>query len=184
MKEAATTPPHPDPGVMSQDPVDVLMGRVDGVFGLQGEVRLYLYNPDTPVFQRPRDVAIVGSDGVRRAAWLTVRPGAGKRILGRIRGVETPEAAADWVGGDIFVPRAELPPLETDAWYHRDLIGVPVTTVSGRSLGVLTEISDHGEVDIWVCVGPDGERYVPALRANLVEVTPGVRVVVRDDLAE
>ena len=184
MKEAPTTPPHPEPGVASQGPEDVLMGRVDGVFGLQGELRLYLYNPDTPVFARPRDVTVVRSDGSRQVVWLEVRPGAGKRILGRIRGVDTPEAASDWVGCDIFVPRSALPALGSDAWYHRDLIGIPVVTASGRALGTLTEISDHGEVDIWVCVGPDGERYVPALRENLIEVTPGVRVVVRDDLAE
>jgi 16S rRNA processing protein RimM len=124
---------------------------------------------------------LVTPDGVRHRVRVQARPGAGRRILGRIEGVDSPEAAAPWVGAELLLPRADLPALEADTWYHHDLIGVPVVTDAGRSLGTVAEIADQGEVDVWICRGgPDGERFIPALRRLLVEVVPGVRIVVAD----
>ena len=162
-------------------PNEISIGHVAGVFGVNGEVRLFLHNPASDLLNTERLVSLAAPDSARQAAHLIARPGAGKRILGRVRGVTTPEGAAALVGSEILVDRAQLPELDSDTWYHADLIGVPVRTESGVELGSIREIFGTGDQDIWVVVGADGERFIPALKRLLVKVSPGVGVVVTDE---
>jgi len=115
---------------------------------------------------------------------LRIRPGAGKRILGRLEGIEEKDQAdalSDW---EIRVPKTRLPDLEEGEYYHHELIGTPVETKSGRSLGRIAEIHSAGGIDSWVIREGSTECYVAATRENLVEVQPGLKVVVADHVGE
>ena len=158
---------------------------ISGVFGIQGEVRLFLYNLDTELFDRPRRLTLAcPPDGVRRDVRLTARAGTGKRVLGRIDGVGSANEAEALVGAELLVPRTALPALPDGEWYHADLLGAEVSTVSGRLLGTLTEIHSTGSVDVWEVHGAEGDWYVPALLELIVRVDPGVAVVVKDAAAQ
>ncbi|MCB9779172.1 MAG: 16S rRNA processing protein RimM [Alphaproteobacteria bacterium] len=176
----------PDPRFTSRD---VRLGYVSGVHGLRGEVKVFLYNEASDLLDRPGAVVLVGPDGTRRTVHLTLRDGAGRRILGRIEGVEDREAAHALMGHEFIVDETELPTLDEFTWYQRDLIGLPVETASGRPLGRIAEIHDAGEVDVWMLRGEGRERVLPALRAHILSVTlaadgaPG-RVVVTDDAVD
>ena len=62
------------------DPSDrVELGEVVGVFGVWGEVRLFLANPASDTLHQSRTVVLVMPDGVERPVRMVVRPGAGKR---------------------------------------------------------------------------------------------------------
>ena len=165
----------------SLDAGEVCFGRIMAPFGLRGEVKLYLYNPDTDLFDQPRQVALVWMDGRRRTARMTVRAGAGKRLLATIDGVSTPEAAASLVDSWVVLDKTELPGLEEDTWYHHQLLGLPVRTLSGSSLGVLREIHESGPFDMWVVRGPEGESWIPYRDGAVLEVNPPHEIVVADD---
>lgn len=173
------TPPPPAP--RSSGETEVSLGYVSGVFGWQGELRLFLYNPASDLLFTERDVVLVSEGGARRPARLCARHGAGKRVLGRVVGVETEAAANVLVGAQILVPRASLPPPEPDTWYHHEILGLPVRTESGRELGHVAEISSAGEIDVWIVRGPDGEHYIPARKALLKVVDTQTGVVVADE---
>ncbi len=158
----------------------LLMGRVSGVFGIRGEVRLFLYNRESTLFDEPRQVRLRLPDGSVQQVRLTSRPGAGKRVLGRIDGVSTPEAARALIGAELMVPESALPPLEEDTYYHHQLIGLPVYGASGRLLGTLQEIAKTGNVDLWVVRSDDEELYIPAVGDEIISVDIGDRVVVAD----
>lgn len=165
-------------------PHEISLGHVAGVFGVHGELRLFLHNPDSAVLDEERSVCLALPDSGRRDVLLVARPGAGKRVLGRVQGVTTPEEAAALVGAELLVDRATLPPLAADTWYQVDLINVPVRTESGVSLGVIREIHASPDVDIWTVVSPEGERFIPAFKRLLVRVVPGVEVVVTDEAGQ
>lgn len=151
-------------------------------FGYHGELRLFLHNPDDSVLLRgPQSVILALPDGARREVRLVARPGAGRRVLGRIDGVETEEQAQALQQAEILIRRADLPRLEEGVWYHHDLLGTPVRTASGRPLGRVAEIHSQGGTDVWVLRGAGPERYLPALRALLLEVLPGEQIVVADE---
>jgi 16S rRNA processing protein RimM len=165
-------------------PDEVRFGTVTGLFGIRGEVRVYLYNPASTLLRKGFDVALVAPDGARRAARISTRSGAGKRILGRIDGISTPEAAETLVDWEICVPKAALPPTDEGEWYHHELLGLPVRTASGEVLGRLAEIHATGEMDVWVVRSATEEHFVPVLLDLIERVVPGVEIVLTDEPAD
>lgn len=167
-------------------PDDVRLGNVSGLHGIRGEVKLFLYNPASDLIGKDLDAILVGPTGERRPAHLHLRTGAGRRILAALDAATDRDQAAALMGFEVVLPASALPPAGPDAWYHRDLVGLPVRTVEGRSLGNIAEIYDTGEVDVWLLRVPDGDRVLPALRRNLVSVRlrqgdePGEVVVTED----
>ncbi len=157
-----------------------VMGHVAGVFGVRGELRLWLDNPDSSwLYDRPRQVTLRSPDGVEREVTLQARPGAGRRVLGRASGLQTPEDAQKLVGWQILAPRDELPEPEDGSWYVEDLMGREVRTVEGQTLGRLVEVHQTAPVEVWEVLGPEGTCYVPVLLDRIVEV--GEVIVVRQD---
>lgn len=159
---------------------EIRLGHITGVFGLAGEVRLFLYNPDSELFSgKGRRVVLVAPDGERSEATIAARSGAGKRILGRITGVKTPEAARKLVEQELVVSQAALPETEANEFYHHELIGLPVKNESGESMGRLTAIHSGPDTDVWIVSGPQGQAMIPAVRELVVAVDleDGVTVV-------
>ncbi len=157
-----------------------VLGHVAGVFGVRGELRLWLDNPDsTWLHEAPRQVVLRSPDGVERRVELRARPGAGKRILGRVKGFTRREEAEELKDWQILVPRDALPEPEDDAWYVEDLLGCEVRTDTGRVLGTLAEVHQSAPVEVWEVHGPAGTHYVPVLLDRIVEV--GELIIVRDD---
>ena len=78
-------PPAQDSAIAEDE---IRLGHVSGVFGYKGEVRLFLYNPKTELFSGSgATVTLIDVEGARSERQLKSRPGAGKRILGRLSGV-------------------------------------------------------------------------------------------------
>lgn len=157
-----------------------VLGRISGVFGVRGEVRLWLENPESDWLFTPRQVELVSPTGDRRRVTLTARPGAGRRILGRIEGVQDRDEARSLMEWQIEVATADLPDPGPGAWYLAHLLGAAVVTGSGRSLGRLVAVHRNTPVHLWEARGPEGRAYVPALEHNLIEVSPET-VRVRDE---
>jgi 16S rRNA processing protein RimM len=162
---------------------EVRLGNVSGVFGIKGEMRLFLYNRDSQLFVRGYDVTLVGPDGTRSGVRLRSRSGAGRRVLGRIEGVNNPEAAAALMGHEIVVHKDALPEVEEGTWYHHEILDLPVRTAGGVEVGTLVEIHVTGENDLWIVRGADGDHYVPAIRQMVLSVEPGNQIIVSDDVA-
>lgn len=164
-------------------PNEVRLGRINGVFGLKGEVRLYLYNPKTALFEGAgMDVVLVSPEGKRVVKHLKSRSGAGKRILGRLGGVESPEAASQLAEWEIVCDEAALPHLSDGEYYHRDLVGLAVQTQSGEALGRLTEIVSGEQVDLWIAKLGEKEIMFPAVREVVLSVDLHAGVTIVDDL--
>jgi len=163
------------------EPDDVRLGHINGVYGLRGEVRLFLYNPSSDLIGGRVRVLLVAPDGSRRPVELTVRPGSGRRILARVPGVTTPEGARALKDFELVLLDEELPDPDEGEWYHRDLIGTSVVTESGRLLGQLREIVTGPGMDTWVVRGPKQTVWIHARLDDLVEVQPGERILVRDE---
>ncbi len=164
------------PGVREDE---LRYGRISGVFGIRGEVRLFLYNRESDLLSDSPEVTLL-HEGKRRVVRIKSRSGAGKRVLGRLDGVSTPEAARALIGAEILIPAANLPALPEDSYYHHQLLGLPVHTESGELLGTIREIHTSGNVDLWLVKSRDAEVYIPAVGEEIISVQPGVGVVVSD----
>ena len=73
---------------------------------------------------------------------------------------------------ELFIDRAHAAPPEEGGVYIADLIGCTAEDETGKPLGTLREVLQHGPVDTWVFDGPKGSWMAPALLAVFPEVKP------------
>ena len=70
---------------------------------------------------------------------------------------------------------------EPGRFYHRQVIGLAVSSSSGTELGVIAEVLERPANDVWVSREGTIEHLIPATRDAVVEVDlAGGRVVVQD----
>ena len=160
---------------------DVRLGYVSGVFGVRGDVRLFLYNPTGETLPGLERITLVAADGTRTVRSIRVWRGPGRRILGAVEGCSSPGDANALVGTELVASVDALPELDEEEYYHRDLLGTRVVTDEGTDVGRLAEIYSTGEVDTWLVRGPAGERYLPALRSHVLRIRAGDVIVIAAD---
>lgn len=156
----------------------ILVGAIAGAHGVRGDVRLISF---TGV---PEDVGAYGplrtEDG-RMVEILTLKPGA-KGFNARLKGVTSREAAEALKGTRLYVPRAALPEAaeEEGEFYHADLLGLAVETVSGEAAGRIVGVHDFGAGDLLEIAPEAGPSfYVPFTRAAVPVIdVPGGRAVI------
>jgi len=130
-----------------------------------------LHNRESDLFEGDGfDVTLVSPAGERQVRRMRSRSGAGKRVLGKIDGVASPESARSYMGWEIVCSPDALPTPADDEYYHRDLVGLKVETVGGERVGTLTEVLEGDVVDCWQIKTDDSEMIVPAVKQVVVNV--------------
>ena len=142
------------------------MGRISGLFGVRGWVKVYSYT-------EPRE-AVLNYDRWllgRKDGWqeATVAEGKrhGKTIIARLDGYVDRDQAAGLVGADIGVPREAMPETESDQYYWSDLEGFRVLHRDGTELGKLAYLLETGAHDVMVVQG-EQERLIPFVLDKVV----------------
>jgi 16S rRNA processing protein RimM len=160
---------------MTQDRICV--GAIAGAFGVGGEVRLKSFCAE------PADIAkytpLTTEDGKRSFSVKLTRPVAGG-LGARLSGVGTREDAEALKGTTLWAPRAALPSLPDDEFYHADLIGLEVVDTGGIVLGRVRAIFDHGAGDILEVVGGKDVLLLPFTRAVVPTVDLAAGRIVAD----
>ena len=142
------------------------MGRITGLFGVRGWVKVYSYT-------QPRE-AVLNYDRWllgRKDGWqeATVAEGQrhGKTIIARLDGYVDRDQAAGLVGADIGVPREAMPETESDQYYWSDLEGLRVLHRDGTELGRVAYMLETGANDVMVVQG-EQERLIPFVLDKVV----------------
>jgi 16S rRNA processing protein RimM len=123
----------------------VCVGAIAGAFGVRGDVRLKSF------CATPEDVAAYGplstEDGARVLKVTLLGPVKGG-FSARLSGVTSKEAADALRGTRLYAPRAALPALPDDEFYHADLIGLEARDPGGQALGRVSAVLNHGASDL------------------------------------
>jgi 16S rRNA processing protein RimM len=155
-----------DPAVSAKHHTLVTLGRISGVFGVKGWVKVHSYT-------EPRD-NIVGF-----AVWTLRRSGVestievedgrshGGNVVAKLRGVDDPERARELMGTEILVDRAELPECKPGEYYWTDLEGLEVRAPSGELLGIVDHLVATGANDVLVLAGEPG-RLIPFVVGDVI----------------
>jgi len=144
----------------------VLLGRVTGLFGVQGWVKVFS-------FTRPRE-AILDYD-----SWFLSQDGEGQRVkvvegkqhsktvIVRLDGVHDRDQAAALIGKDIAISRDDLPKTEAGSYYWADLEGMQVLHRDGTELGEVAYLMETGANDVLVTKG-ERERLIPFIADQVI----------------
>ena len=137
----------------------VILGRISGLFGVKGWVKVYSYTePREAVLDYDRWL-LSGKDGWQDAA-VAEGQRHGKTVIVRIDGYDDRDQAAGLIGTEIGIPRDELPETEGDQYYWSDLEGLSVVDRDGTELGKVSHLLETGANDVMVVKG-DTELLIP-----------------------
>ena len=155
------------------------MGRIAGVFGVKGWVKLISHSdPPEGLFDY--------------APWWLTLPGYATKVLQcRVQGnglvaqladaagnaIDDRDRAFQLVGSSIEVLRSALPKAQSGEIYLVDLPGMRVKSTAGEALGVVESVTSNGAQDVLVLrdeVAKDAEgqplqRLIPFVRGAIIE---------------
>ena len=139
---------------LAQHSIDelVCVGCIQGAFGIRGTVRLQRF------CEYPEAIAdylpLFSEDGTREFR-IEIKGRTAGGLSARVDGVDTREQACALSGTKLFAERSRFPELEEDEYYTADLIGLAAFGASGKKLGTVKAIRNHGAGDILEIAGED-----------------------------
>jgi 16S rRNA processing protein RimM len=145
----------------------VTVGRVSGVFGVKGWLKVQSYT-------EPREnVASFGVwtlrlHGGERAFEVEEGQGHGGSVVAKLRGLDDRDRAREWVGAEIVVERERLPAPPPGELYWTDLEGLEVRTTDGVVLGRVDHLLATGANDVLV-LGGSPQRLIPFVVGAVVK---------------
>jgi len=165
--------------VSSEAPKIVKLGRVVGLFGVRGWVKVFSYTePREAILDYPG--WLLGAADDARPVVLEEGRRHGKSVLAKLAGCDDRDAAEGLLGLDIAVLRTDFPALEGDRFYWTDLLGLAVEHKDGRRLGVIREMLETGAHDVMRVEGEE-ERLIPFVTGQVVKEVDFDSGVVRVD---
>lgn len=149
----------------------VVVGRISGIFGVRGWVKVYSYTHplENILVYNPWQVRLrlIGEEW-KSVTLLGGRP-HGKGIVAQLEGFSDPESARVLLGADIAVRRDQLPSPRSGQYYWRDLVGLAVETLDGIALGTVDHLLETGANDVLVVMG-ERERLIPYIDQVVINV--------------
>jgi 16S rRNA processing protein RimM len=163
-------------GMISEE--KVLLGRITGVHGLKGEVKIIAYTGE------PEDIAaygaLTGADG-ERLRISAIRSVKGCTVIAALHGISDRNDAEKLRGTDLYVSRTALPPPEDDdEYYHSDLIGLKAVSPDGETIGKIIAVHNFGAGDL-LEIRFEGERQaqlIPFENAHIPRIDLNARKAV------
>jgi 16S rRNA processing protein RimM len=170
VQDAGHKPQHdPDEGF-------VAVGRVQGPFGLKGELKV-LSLTDNPDRFRPKARLWAGKQPVTVAA---VREAQGYVYL-TLKGFHDRTSVEKFRHALLQVPESELPELEEGHYYRFQLLGLTVLDRAGAELGVVAEVIETGATDVYRVRTPEGtDLLLPATDDVVLSVDLAAKRMVVD----
>lgn len=145
----------------------VLLGKIVGLHGVRGELKLESYTEPRMQIFRYQPWRMRSTSGESTLEGCRGRA-QGKGIVAELPGVTDRDAAAALVGSEIWVARSALPMPAPGEYYWSDLEGLEVITVEGVSLGTVSHLLATGANDVLVVRNADRERLIPFLVGQFV----------------
>ncbi len=149
----------------------VTLGRVAGVYGVKGWIRVHSYTRPADNILKYRRWWLRHCDGMEVQVLAAQAQGNGLVAhLGTAAGepIDDRDVAAGLVGAEIDVEREALPTLAAGQYYWADLLGLRVEGADGVALGTVTDVTSNGAQDVLVVHEGERERLIPFVSPQIV----------------
>lgn len=145
----------------------VVLGRVAGVFGVQGQVRVESWTSPFDNLRR-YNPWLIGRAGEYRSYPVEEVAVLGQRLVARLRDVNDRDEARRLFNADIAVPVAQLEDLPEGEYYWFQLKGLRVVNTQGDDLGGIDDLFDTGAHNVLVVRDDKRERLIPYIKGEVV----------------
>ncbi len=148
-----------------------MIGTVLKPQGVRGECKIKPYAADLDRFASWSEL-FLERDGVFSPVPCRVVRVHDGFVYAVLDGCVNADEAEKLRGRELYIDRAHAAPPEDGGFLIADLIGCEASDEEGRTVGVLTDVLQHGPVDTWVFRTPEGTMMAPALLAVFPDVDP------------
>lgn len=143
---------------MQENELPIVIGRIGGPYGIRGWLKVDSYT-------RPRENVftyfpwlIKENDCWKEIQIEEFQQRGSSRLLVKIAGIDSPEAARAFIHCDIAVFQEQLPPPNEGEYYWHDLIGLDVVNQDQVNLGKISDIVETGAHDVLIIKGLDDKK--------------------------
>jgi 16S rRNA processing protein RimM len=152
----------------------VPIGKIVGVHGMAGNVKVYSYAESLSVFS-PETVLLARHDkGEEKTYSIKWAKQHTKTVLLSLKGIENRTQAEALVGSALYIEKKSLPELKDGDYYWFDIIGLTVFSVEGEYIGRVASIMPTGSNDVYIVKDEAGgrqkETLIPALASVVVSI--------------
>ena len=144
------------------------MGRISGVYGVRGWVRIFSYTEprENIISYRPWFLSKNKADWTKTALEDGRRHGKG--VVAQLAGCTDRDAAHALIGREIAVRRDQLPETASGEYYWNDLVGLQVINAQDEKLGRIDHLLETGANDVLVLKEGERERLIPFVLDQVV----------------
>ena len=158
----------------------VVYARVGRPHGLQGELRFFPYNPESPVLRRLKSGQLKLGERTLDVVIERIR-GSEEGFILRVKEIRTKEDAAAWTNAELFVDASIFPPIEEeDTWYVWQLEGLEARNADGEKIGTVVTLHNYGAADVLIVNTPRGVLDIPFQDPWVGEINIADKFVVVD----
>lgn len=156
---------------MSEESDRIALGKIGRPHGVNGEVRLFLFNPESETLSAGMEVFLVGDEADPKKVEIKQIRYTPKFVILKFAGINSRWEIDIFKHAHLEVSQEDLPELEEDEFYHVDLLGIPVYVADeedgdlpdgAEPIGEVSRFFETGANDVFV-VGRKGgkELFVP-----------------------
>ena len=159
----------------------ILIGKIAGVHGVRGNVKVVSYAESPDVFETVRPFLVIDARGASHHHTIDWVKSHGRGFIMAFHDIQDRETAETLLQAGIYIKKSDLPDLEEDTYYWYQLIGLSVKDLNGTFLGRIESVMETGSNDVYVVKdenrGASYEVLVPALGSVVRSVDLGQGVM-------
>lgn len=146
----------------------VIVGRVSGVYGVKGWVKVFSHTDPRDNIARYNPWYLDTKDGWQ-AREVEQGKAQGKTVVAKLKGIDDRNVAATLAGHDIAIRREQMAELDQGEYYWSELIGLRVETPDGTPLGTVENLMETGANDVLIVRQEGKEHLVPYIKEQVIK---------------
>lgn len=152
----------------------IAVGEIVKAQGIKGEVKVVPLTDNPARFGKLRRIIFKDSNGIQELKIEKYRLFK-QFILLKFEGIDDLNAANLLGRGLLMIPRSERLKLPPGRYYHDEIEGLQVYSMSGDFLGRIERIIETGSNDVYLARNESNEILIPALKSvvKLIDTAAG-----------
>ena len=157
------------------DEKKLLVGKINGFFGVQGWVKIFSYTKPRKNILEYQPWYFLDNE-TYKVIEITSGREQSKTIVAQVKGINNRDEALQLIGKDLYINKDRLPEIDNDAHYWHELTGFRVINKNEVDLGIVDYLVDTGSNHVLVTKG-ETEHWIPYIEPFLISVDKDKKVI-------
>lgn len=147
----------------------ILLGRIIGAHGVRGGVKIYSYCRPRETIFKYKKLICKQKNNAEQTLTLKTQQSNDKNLIAYFEGINDRDQALALQNSELYIERAQLPPLQKGQHYWADLIGCAVYNRQAQYIGEVKDIFETGAHDILVIQKERQEILIPWVEGHYID---------------